>query len=246
MSKSFTLIELLVVVSIIVLMTALTLPNYRLGDKQLALQRSAHRLAQTLRTTQEYAISAKTFQGAVPSGYGMYLDLAQPASYILFADVNGDGVYSGASEKVEGINLEVNVVLGELVPATPSSSLTIVFIPPDPTTIFNPDATSAKITLKAKGTETAAQYMYNSDPWLYWVWNSPRAGCDTSSSAYDCPSSFSASPSDPTFVYDWGQTCIFGWWCFSTSKRFTKSESQPVTVQQKTVEVNKAGLIAVE
>ena len=83
MSKAFTLIELLVVVSIIVLMTALTLPNYRLGDKQLALQRSAHRMAQNLRMAQGYAISAKEFNGTAPLGYGAYFDLTKPTAYIL-------------------------------------------------------------------------------------------------------------------------------------------------------------------
>ena len=46
-NKAFTLIELLVVVSIIVLITALTLPNYRLGDNQLAIQRSSHKVSLT-------------------------------------------------------------------------------------------------------------------------------------------------------------------------------------------------------
>ena len=157
MSKAFTLIELLVVVSIIVLMTALTLPNYRLGDKQLALQRSAHRMAQNLRMAQGYAISAKEFNGTAPLGYGAYFDLTKPTAYILFADVDGNQAYSGTNEKVEEISLETSVVLVNLVPATPQSSLTILFVPPDPTIYFSPDAASAVINIKVEALQKTVQ-----------------------------------------------------------------------------------------
>lgn len=156
-SKAFTLIELLVVTSIIVLLTALTLPNYRFGDRQLALQRSAHKIAQSLRMVQEYAISAKESGGVVPAGYGTYFDLDQPTLYILFADFNGDQTYSGVNEKVEEINLETDINLAALNPIALESSLTIVFIPPDPTIVFYPDASSTLVTLGINGLATPVQ-----------------------------------------------------------------------------------------
>ena len=152
-SKSFTLVELLVVTGIIVFLTALTLPNYRFGDRHLALQRSAHKMAQSLRMAQEYAISAKASDGVVPAGYGMYFDLDVPTLYILFADLNGDQRYSSVNEKVEEINLETDISLVTLNPIAPGSSLTIVFIPPDPTIVFYPDASSVTVTLKTNGAE---------------------------------------------------------------------------------------------
>lgn len=243
MSKAFTLIELLVVISIIILMTSLTLPNYRYSDKQFALQRSAHKMAQSLRMIQEYAISAKEFNGQVPSGYGAYFDLAQPGSYILFADLDGGRTYSGANENVEVISLENNVVLSGLAPISPGSSLTVVFNPPDPDTFFSPDAALSVITLKASGTETiSTQYAYYGYSSV-WGWANPRAGCDTTDNAINCPDPFSASESDPLYVYDW--YTILGFFNYSRifEKRVSTIGTPPL---QKIIEVNKAGLIAVE
>lgn len=161
-SKSFTLIELLVVIGIVVLLTALTLPNYRFGDRNFALQRSAHKITQSLRLAQEYAISAKVFSGgAVPLGYGMHFDLDQPSYAILFADVNGDQRYSGISEKAEEIVFETDVILSTLNPMATGSSLTLIFIPPDPTVVFLPDAATAVITLKTKGALTQKSVQIN-------------------------------------------------------------------------------------
>lgn len=242
MSKAFTLIELLVVVSIIVLITALTLPNYRFGDKQLALQRSAHKVAQSLRMAQEYAISAKDFNGTMPSGYGIYFALNQPTAYVLFADLDGNRAYSGINEKVEEISLESNIIFSDLVSGTSQSSLSIVFIPPDPTIIFNPDSSLSVITLAASGAETlATQYTYNS-VFSTWDWVSPRADCDTSDNNIDCPGSFSALESDPPYVYDWYKLLLI----LNFSRAFEKQASQGVAALEKSVEVNKAGLISVQ
>lgn len=244
-NKAFTIVELLVVTSIIVLITALTLPNYRSGSNQLALQRSAHKISQDLRRAQEFAISVKDFNGSAPQGYGIYFDLDQPNRYLMFADLNGDQGYSDSGEKVEEFILENNITLSSLVPVTAGNSLTVIFIPPDPNIVFNPDASLASITLKASGTETAGQYVYNRE--AGWVWHSgwypPRASCDISERTSDCPDAFSASQSDPVYVFDW--TC-YQWWCQNISYMFIKSESQPSSVQQKIIQVNKAGLIAVE
>lgn len=157
MSKAFTLIELLVVISIIVLITALTLPNYRLGNNQLALQRSAHKIVQDLRRTLEFAISVKEFNGIIPSGYGVYFDLDQPDRYVIFADLDGDQAYSGANEKVEEIILEGNVVLYSLTPVSPGSSLAVFFAPPDPTVQFLPDAVLAVINIKIEALQKTVQ-----------------------------------------------------------------------------------------
>lgn len=148
-NKGFTLIELLVTVAIIGIMTAMAFANYRFGDRELELQRSADKLAQDLRRAQELAISAKEFEGTTPNGYGIYFDLDDAKHYILFADSNGDQIYSGVSEKVEQITIEGSVFLTALSPKDLSSSLTVIFLPPDPVTVFLPDAQAAIITLNA-------------------------------------------------------------------------------------------------
>ena len=152
MNKGFTLVELMVVTAIIVLLTAMTLPNYRAGSQQLALQRSAHKLAQDLRRAEELALSSQAFGDQTPQGYGVYFNKSQSSRYILFADLDGNHQYSGLSdEKVEEITLEGKVVISGLSPEF-ASVLTIVFTPPDPSVYFYEDsnAVTASITLMAK------------------------------------------------------------------------------------------------
>ncbi|MFH1292254.1 MAG: prepilin-type N-terminal cleavage/methylation domain-containing protein [bacterium] len=236
-NKAFTLIELIVVISIVALMTALILPNYRHGDNQLAIERAAHKISQDLRRTQEFAISAKDFNGTAPKGYGIYFDLNYPDKYIMFADINGDKIYSGEpDEKVEEIILEGNIAL-DIV-----SSMTIFFAPPDPTITFTPDVAIATINIKAEGTdELVNEYWYNYKGLVQGKLD-PRADCDLDIQRADCPNSFPALASDPSIVYDWN-----GWSIdFIRSKIFEKSTTQVITHLQKTIQVNKAGLIAVE
>lgn len=151
MSKAFTLIELLVVTSIIVLTVIFIFPNYRAGQQDLNLQLSASKLAQNLRRTQGMAVSAKEFQGTVPSGYGIYFTIATPAQYILFADKDGENDYDGLSEIVETVALEKNTALKSL---SPSGPLTVIFYPPDPTVYFNPDAAIVSITIESGNQKT--------------------------------------------------------------------------------------------
>lgn len=95
--KGFTIIELLVVTSIILFLTALVLPNYRAGERQFALQRSAQKLAQDIRRAQEMAMSAREYApGQIPFRYGVYsLSPATPqTSYQIFADRDDDGRWS--------------------------------------------------------------------------------------------------------------------------------------------------------
>lgn len=151
-NKSFTLIELLVVTGIILFLSAIIFPNFRLGERQFALQRSTHKLAQDIRRSQEMAMSAREFNQMNPlGGYGVYLTTETPDSYILFADCDGYYDYDptgipcgGVSEKIEEINFEKKVEISSLFP----SPLTITFTPPDPTVRINQlTPSSATITL---------------------------------------------------------------------------------------------------
>lgn len=148
----FTLTELLVVIAIIILLTGIVFFNYRSGSRQLALQRSIHKLAQDIRKAQELSMSSKEFQGEVPAGgYGIYFNLDDPTlgskNYILFADFNSNYQYN-EGELYKKIELEKSVQINFLSP----SPLTITFTPPDPTIRINQSANSAAtIILEAEG-----------------------------------------------------------------------------------------------
>jgi len=123
------------------------LPNYRTGESQLALQRSANKLAQDIRRAQEMAMSAKEFEGVVPpGGYGINFQ-TNLTSYILFADLNNNKVFD-SGEAIETLSLERGVKISNLSPASP---LTISFTPPDPTVNINPSNSLAIITLSNNG-----------------------------------------------------------------------------------------------
>lgn len=156
--RSFTLIELTIVAAIIGLLAAIVFANWREGERQFALLRSTHQLAQDLRRVQQMAISAQKTPPAFGEevfprgGYGIYFEInpEAPKGYriILFADCDGEGDYdkSGTAdctgavpgfglsrdETIESLTLEEGVVIKALSPSSPDLSLTITFKPPDP------------------------------------------------------------------------------------------------------------------
>ncbi|MDO8436189.1 MAG: prepilin-type N-terminal cleavage/methylation domain-containing protein [bacterium] len=153
--KGFTLIELLVVISIVVILTVIIVPNFRNAEKQLALNRSAHKMVQDIRRAQEMAMSAKTFNGSVPSGgYGIHFRLSWKTYYKIYADSNNNQAYDAGDGEVETINLEKGVYIKNISP----SSLSVNFKPPDPvtkiTTEAGADSAFAAITLSLEANPT--------------------------------------------------------------------------------------------
>ena len=145
MKRGFTLIEITVVSGIIILLAGIVLANYRAGEKQFALRRSAHKLAQDLRTAQEMAMSSRKFGGTFPAGgYGIHFQEGSGA-YILFADSNDSDVYD-EGEEVQELSLEKGIKISGL---SPDSPLDITFFPPDPFITINrtADNKSAGISL---------------------------------------------------------------------------------------------------
>lgn len=150
-NKGFTLLEITVVIAIITLLSAIFLANYRGGEKQFALQRSSHKLAQDIRTVEEMALSSREFKEsggglAFPrGGYGLYFT-ANSSSYILFVDCDNEKDYDtwgsagncnsarvGAgnsinNEKIGEFSLESGIKISDIL----CPSLTIIFLPPNP------------------------------------------------------------------------------------------------------------------
>ena len=171
MNKAFTLLELTVVAAIISLLILIILPNYRQEEKQSALLRSTHKLAQDLRRTEEMAISAQKtpleFGEVIPKGgYGFYFEIndALPKGYriVLFADGDGEkdfdswgsftcaeaapGPGNSCNETMEEVALEEGIKVKNLSPLSP---LTLTFKPPEPEiSISGGDIATITLSLK--------------------------------------------------------------------------------------------------
>ena len=176
-SAGFTLLEITIVIVVITIMFSIFLVNYRGAEKEFALSRSAHKLAQDIRRVQEMAIASQTtppdFIDPNPTfpegGYGIYLKVTpleteKTGSYIIFADCDDDGEYDpigfgtasceGADEddplpeKITEGFLEEGIYISDV--SAISGEITITFFPPDPETTIIIDGSSeaeAVITL---------------------------------------------------------------------------------------------------
>jgi len=141
-NKGFTLVESLVTIFIIIVLSLIILPNYYSTKQQLALQRSAFKLAQDIRTIQEMAMSVQEFGDEIPAGgYGIYLrKVPSPyISYSLYVDKNNNQKYDFGEEKIEEINLESGLKILSL--DENQNHINIIFTPPDPEVyLLNNDA----------------------------------------------------------------------------------------------------------
>ena len=131
-SKGFTLTELLVICGIIVILSAIVLPSYQVGERSFALQRSAHKLAQDLRVAQEMSMSAKPYDcGANWKMKGYGINLVQDFDYYLLKarceSTTTPGSYDDG-QVGEQIKLEKGVKIKTLT----ANPLNIFFYPPDP------------------------------------------------------------------------------------------------------------------
>lgn len=152
--KGFTLIELIVVLGIIVLLLAIILPNYKIGGQQFALQRSANKLAQDIRRTQEMAMSMEKYNcgSKTLKGYGLYLSpkYVSATNYLLTAICDTD------APTVETLSFEKGVQIQDLAYysggqwQTDRTFLYFYFTAPDPVTTLMADAEQIKMTLFLK------------------------------------------------------------------------------------------------
>lgn len=155
--KGFSLIELLTVIAVIAILSSIIFINYRNYGKKFALERSAYKLAQDIRRAGEMAMSAQECaRGAlcvppfsVPSRYGVYIHAPSENLYVIFADVDDNGVlkYPSPNEctedvKIETIYYEKDVIAKEQgvtgsgcsgsLPPSGQRRLHITFKPPSP------------------------------------------------------------------------------------------------------------------
>lgn len=85
---AFTLIELMIVMAIVALMTTVSVINFQAGQEDEALRIGALRIADGLRSAQNYAQSGIHRSYASARAYGIYIK--KPDTMIMFADKTGD------------------------------------------------------------------------------------------------------------------------------------------------------------
>jgi len=84
--RGFTLIELMVTISIVVLVTAVILVEYSSFNSTTLLTSQAYVTAFDLREAQSLAIGVRGQGTQFKEEYGLYFDMSNPKSYLLFQD----------------------------------------------------------------------------------------------------------------------------------------------------------------
>lgn len=157
--KGFTIIELLVVIFIIGTMSSMVLAGYRRGQHRYALSGDIQKLVANLRKAQNMAMSGTGVYGEY-CGYGIQFDYSlYPTSYRLYADKALDCdstnyMYDAGDDIIETVNLSSRIQ----IQSASYNPLDIFFLPPDPITFINGDASagrSASVTLEISGDDDA-------------------------------------------------------------------------------------------
>jgi len=126
--KGFTLIETLVVISIIIIISAFMVPNFRENETGTTLIRVAQQVVQDIREAQNMSLSSKEYNGNVYEYYGVYFDKQSlPSSYYIFASENS--VYN-SGEEIKTKQLEKNITIDSIKVGSEKSSVDIAFNPP--------------------------------------------------------------------------------------------------------------------
>jgi prepilin-type N-terminal cleavage/methylation domain-containing protein len=173
--SGFSLVESLIVISIILILTAGVFVNYRQGQNQMNLQRTGYKIANDMRKTETMAglMDANccpggvcTFPNSYKYSYGLFFDKVDASKYVFFADCDGDGKYvSGTDSLIETANLEANIVMNQINGGDALSSISFVFLPPEPTGSFidntGANSSSASISVKVNGTSSIKTIQVN-------------------------------------------------------------------------------------
>ena len=128
----FTIIESLVIISIIIILVVVIAPFYQESKAQLALDRSASKLAQDIRFVLEKSLAAEPSCSSQYQ-YGIHLKVVDENNYKLFADCNNSNTYGGGDDILETVFLEAGI---KFHAGTVPNNVNIVFEPPEPTIVI--------------------------------------------------------------------------------------------------------------
>jgi len=149
-SGGFSLIELMVTTAIIAVISSIVLFNFPSFSSKILLENLTHEIALVVRQAQVYGIGIKQTNVArqFPS-YGAHFDASSvpigdspiPPNkrVILFADLDGDRLYSGVSEDIEIFEIQLGNYIRELCSGSPcglADKIDITFKRPDPEAVI--------------------------------------------------------------------------------------------------------------
>lgn len=169
MKKGFTLVELIVSVTIIAVVSSALLLGWNPARDIFNLRHAAFQVANDLRRTQQLSLSTHEFDCLpLPSeaytGFGLYLETSSPTGYKVFENCSSDNRIWNSGEEVEtlsftdGIEIQSLEKTGSLV-----NSLSVLFVPPDPDTYINEEASGQEVEITlTNGSSTAVIKINNS------------------------------------------------------------------------------------
>jgi len=120
---------------IISLIAAVSLANYRNGQRKYVLTQAVQKLVSDIRKAQNMALSGFDIAGAY-YGYGVYIDESN-SYYIIYGDKNNT-TYQPSDDIIETISLPENIRIQSVSPA--AGKMSIFFEPPQPITYLNGDS----------------------------------------------------------------------------------------------------------
>jgi len=173
--SAFTLIEMVTSISLIVMITAIFMANYRTGNKRADLTMAAQEMVADIHAAQNNTLGLVKYGTEFPAGgWGVNFDTASSSRYVVFADLSqpfsdepgrmraadpGSMIYNqdeGEGDTSKGARI-VDLPTGIAINSISSGSQTIssgnvTFLPPDPTTNIASasGATSTVLTIVLK------------------------------------------------------------------------------------------------
>ena len=136
--KGFTLIEVLIVSFIAGFLSVAILFNYRSGQDQASLTRSAAAFESEIRRAQDLAVTSADFSGATPCGYGInYIDNKTYRIYVgqLGGATNCQSSDHNYQSGTDSVYQQLKVIEAGVV--FKNSFSDVFFEPPDPATYIN-------------------------------------------------------------------------------------------------------------
>lgn len=139
-NKGFTLVELLISLAVIIIILAITVPDFNKTRQTFNLSNTARKIALVLREAESNAISIVSLpDGTHPPGYGVYINTTNPKSVILFPDTDGNKMRNGDDSIYENeyILPDPIKISGLKKGASSYTEFHIVYSRPDPSiTVF--------------------------------------------------------------------------------------------------------------